>query len=369
MPKLLLISDDPRRTGRLMQDLGGSRSSSIYDLYGGGPTSGQPDLIVSDVKVLNTEAFQQLRHVLEQIRGTSVPYVCLLHDNGVRTLNHAKLLGASALLSASSAVGEIIDTISELQFQMAALPASAVRQADTALRFLSDVFRPGHPITPDLVDVGTNIVAEAVRDNGIRTWIQIVQRFDDATHQHSLLVAGLASSFATTLGLSTADRHHLAKAALLHDIGKVQVPAHILNKPDKLTADETSVMRTHAEKGHAMLLWQGFDESLLAVVRSHHEMLDGSGYPDKLMGSYIPDLVRLVTICDVYGALIERRPYRSPMSSQEAYAILVKMKGRIDPDLVEAFHHVENAFGQRGSNALLETASKAKSFVRQSGSQ
>ena len=347
MAELLVISDDLSRTGHLVRALGESRSSCIYDLYGNGPTSGRPDLIVSDVKVLNTEAFRRLRHVLEQMRGTAVPYLCLLHDNGVRTLTHANLLGASALLSASSATGYLISTMADLRARMASVPASALKQADTALQFLCEVFRPGHLITPGLVDVGTTIVAEAVRENGIRTWIQVVQRFDDATHQHSLLVAGLASAFAAALGLSPVDRHHLARASLLHDIGKVHVPAHILNKPGKLTADEMAVMRTHAELGHAMLVGHGFDEGLLAVVRSHHEMLDGSGYPDKLMGSEIPDLIRLVTICDVYGALIERRPYRAPMTSQEAYDILCKMKGLVDLDLVEAFRPVEIAFGSR----------------------
>lgn len=79
-----------------------------------------------------------------------------------------------------------------------------------------------------------------------------------------------------------------------------------------------------------MLVGQGFKEVMLAVVRSHHEMLDGSGYPNALQGGQIPDLVRLVTVCDIYGALIERRPYRAPMAGEKAYAILDGMAGRLD---------------------------------------
>ena len=88
---------------------------------------------------------------------------------------------------------------------------------------------------------------------------------------------------------------------------------------------------------------------MLAVVRSHHEMLDGSGYPDGLTGWEIPDLVRLVTVCDIYGALIERRPYRAPMPAGKAYGILVSMAGRLDADLVRAFRPVADAFaGMKG---------------------
>ncbi len=86
-------------------------------------------------------------------------------------------------------------------------------------------------------------------------------------------------------------------------------------------------MRTHAALGYDLLVGSGFSPEMLQVVRSHHEMLDGSGYPDGLRAPEIPDLVRLVTICDIYGALIERRPYRAPMQGGEAYDILRSMTG------------------------------------------
>jgi HD-GYP domain-containing protein (c-di-GMP phosphodiesterase class II) len=93
-----------------------------------------------------------------------------------------------------------------------------------------------------------------------------------------------------------------------------------------------------------MLGGNGFDDEILAVVRSHHEMLDGSGYPDGLVGHKIPDLVRLVTVCDVYGALIERRPYRAPVPAENAYETLRGMTGRLDAHLVSAFKPVTDAF-------------------------
>lgn len=92
------------------------------------------------------------------------------------------------------------------------------------------------------------------------------------------------------------------------------------------------------------MLDSGFSPEMLQIVRSHHEMLEGSGYPDGLRAPEIPDLVRLVTICDIYGALIERRPYRSPMPGGEAYGIVQSMRGRLEPDLVTALRPVAIAF-------------------------
>ncbi|GJD77209.1 HD-GYP domain-containing protein [Methylobacterium gregans] len=161
------------------------------------------------------------------------------------------------------------------------------------------------------------------------------------------LVTGLAAAFAQSLGLGEQDCHRLTKAALLHDVGKIEVPSAILNKPGKLTDAEMAVVRLHPEHGYRMLAGEGFGPEMLAVVRSHHEMLDGSGYPDKLKGDDIPDLVRLVTVCDIYGALIERRSYKPPMSSSDAFAILDGMTGRLDPAVVSAFRPVAAAFTSR----------------------
>ena len=103
-------------------------------------------------------------------------------------------------------------------------------------------------------------------------------------------------------------------------------------------------MRTHAAEGYDVLVGGGFSQEILTVVRSHHEMLEGSGYPDGLKGTEIADLVRLVTVCDIYGALIERRAYKRPMPSDQAYGVLKGTVGRLDGDLVRAFRPVVAAF-------------------------
>ena len=337
MGDVFLISDDLQRTGRLARDLAAFRTCDLYDLYDDTPPTSVPDLIVSDVRTLTSEAILRLRRLLERVRNAQVPYLCLLHDDTPRVRAQAEALGASGTLSAGAASRLLLNTLAALQEKSAPVPAYARRQAGAARKFLREIFVPGFALTPTAIDNGADLVAGAVRETGIRDWVRAVRLFDDATHQHCLLVAGLAAAFSVTLGLSEADRQRLAKAALLHDIGKVRVPTAILNKPGPLTEAETVVMRMHPAEGHAMLLSGGFEDAMLTVVRSHHEMLDGSGYPDGLKGGSIPDLVRLVTVCDIYGALIERRSYKPPMAAGRAFGILQGMAGRLDGDLVRAF--------------------------------
>jgi HD-GYP domain-containing protein (c-di-GMP phosphodiesterase class II) len=108
-----------------------------------------------------------------------------------------------------------------------------------------------------------------------------------------------------------------------------------------LTSEEIAIMRTHARIGYELLREQGkYEHEILEVVLRHHELIDGSGYPDGLSGPQINDLVRLVTICDVYAALIERRSYRQAMEPASAFKILQEMEGKLEGALVRAFAQV-----------------------------
>ncbi|MCJ2139491.1 HD-GYP domain-containing protein [Methylobacterium sp. E-066] len=343
MGELLLITDDIHRGRRLARDLGAFGSCRIHDLYDEATPSRGAGLIVSDVEGLNSEALVLMRRILERVRDEGMPYLFLVHGNVARAEAQARILGATATLPVNASARLVTDKLAQISGQTRSI-ATGERQAVRARQFFAKAFFSGRAITIAVADTGTELIIQAIRDVGIHDWVQAVQRFDDVTHQHCLLVAGLAAAFSGTLGFGAADRHRLAKAALLHDVGKTKIPTAILNKPGKLDPAEMAVMRTHPAEGYAMLAGGGFDASLLAVVRSHHEMLDGSGYPDGLRGAEIPDLVRLVTICDIHAALIERRPYKAAMDAAQAYAILDGMAGRLDADLVRAFRPVAVVF-------------------------
>jgi putative nucleotidyltransferase with HDIG domain len=344
MGELLLITDDLRRAEGLARDFAASGTCRIHDLYDDKPPASRPDLIVSDVERLTSDAIGHLRRILGQTRGDGVPYLFLVHGNAARAAVQAQVLGASGTLDVTAGAQQLLDAWGEMQARTQPVPAVVQARAVEVRQFFRQALFSGKPITPSVAKIGTHLVLRAVRDSGVRDWIQAVQRFDDATHQHCLLVAALAAAFSDALGLRAADCERLTKAALLHDVGKIHVPAAILNKPGKLTDAEMALVRTHPARGHAMLLDRGVADEVLAVVRSHHEMLDGSGYPDGLKGAEIPDLVRLVTVCDIYGALIERRSYKPPMPGEQAYAILQGMVGKLDSDLVRSFRSVAAAF-------------------------
>ena len=342
MGELLLITDDLGRGERLARDLGTFRACRVHDLYGDAAPAGAPSIIVSDISTLTSDAILRLRCALAAIHN--VPHLFLVYGNAARAEAQARALGAAGTLDAEAGGQVLLAALDGLLQREVPIATAAVRHAGAARRFLADVFVADRTITPAAVDTGTGLIARAVRDVGVREWVLAVRRFDDATHRHCLLVAGVAAALARDLGLAPADGHRLTKAALLHDVGKIQVPGAILNKPGPLTRAEMMVMREHPVLGHAMLAGGGFEDEMIAPVRSHHEMLDGSGYPDGLGGDAIPDLVRLVTVCDVYAALIERRAYKPPMSGVAAMVVLDGMAGRLDAALVHAFRPVAVAF-------------------------
>lgn len=352
MTDLLLITDDPRRGERLARDLGTFRACWVHDLYEDIPPNGLFSMVISDVAALTSDAVVRLQRVLTRVRSEGVPYLFLAHGNAARAEAQACLLNASGTLGAGVMTQALLAALDGLQRHEDPSASSVERHAGAARRFLIDIFVPDQPITPQAIDTGTGLVARAVQEAGIGEWVRAVRHFDDATHQHCLLVAGLAAAFAGKLGFTATDRYRLTKAALLHDIGKIQVPPAILNKLGRLTQEEMRVVQRHPMNGVTMLRGRGFEDETLAVVRSHHEMLDGSGYPDGLIGAQIPDLVRLVTVCDIYAALVERRSYKPAMPGAKAYSVLEGMKGRLDDSLVHAFRPVVEAFDPAAIGAV-----------------
>jgi putative nucleotidyltransferase with HDIG domain len=193
-----------------------------------------------------------------------------------------------------------------------------------------------HLNQPDLIKTGDLLIG-SLAESGLNSWVHGVRQHHDRTYQHCLLVVGLAVGFALKLQFRQSDLRLVAKGAFLHDIGKARVPLDILDKPGKLTDAESAMMHEHPVYGEeALRLEAGVEPEVLRVVRSHHEFLDGSGYPDGLVGEHIDDLVRLTTIADMVAALIEQRPYKAPLSGEQAFEILADMHGQLDMPILKA---------------------------------
>jgi putative nucleotidyltransferase with HDIG domain len=199
----------------------------------------------------------------------------------------------------------------------------------------------GEQLDAPAINSAGDAVVSHVETQGLNAWIETVRTHHSATYQHCLLVTGLAVAFGQQIRVSRADRQRLSFAGMLHDIGKARIPLAILEKPSRLTDGEMDVMKKHPQFGFdALKTAPGLPAEMLDMVVHHHEYLDGSGYPHGLTAREISDLVRMITIADVFGALIERRSYKAPLSGTAAYNILLDMGPKLDKDLVREFRPV-----------------------------
>jgi putative two-component system response regulator len=159
------------------------------------------------------------------------------------------------------------------------------------------------------------------------------------TQGHSERVTAHALTLADRVGLPVAERETLRRGALLHDIGKISTPDAILDKPARLTAEEYAVVRRHPAEGVKMVEPLRSLRDVIPHIRSHHERMDGRGYPDGLFGGSIPLAVRILAVADVYDALATERPYRPALVPAECVRIMREdaAAGGLDPELVETF--------------------------------
>ncbi len=161
---------------------------------------------------------------------------------------------------------------------------------------------------------------------------------DEYTYLHSVAVCALMINLGRQLKLDEASIADLGTAGLLHDIGKMLVPADVLNKPGRLTAEEFAIIQTHAERGSQLLEEIGAVPDLaLDVCRHHHEKMDGTGYPSRLPGAQISLAARMGAICDVYDALTSNRVYKEAWTPVEAITRMRSWEGHFDPALLFSF--------------------------------
>jgi len=166
---------------------------------------------------------------------------------------------------------------------------------------------------------------------------------DEYTYLHSVAVCALMLSLARQLGLDEERAREAGLAGLLHDVGKMAMPLEVLNKPGSLTDAEFAIMRSHPERGHAMLLATGsLPESALDVCLHHHEKYDGSGYPGHLAGEAISLLARMGAVCDVYDAITSNRPYKQAWNPAESLARMAQWTGHFD---TRVFHALVRTVG------------------------
>jgi putative nucleotidyltransferase with HDIG domain len=298
--------------------------------------------IVFDVDLRRIETVRRLKSILAR-RGNGCHIFAV--DPKIRvTCVHANVLGAHFSLPLPLEPRQVLEAL-HAHFGVRASPEAmvsihaGVNALQRGFRAMSEQVQFD---TQGAVSASAGIV-DAMETLGAVDWLAAVRGYHQGTFQHCLLVTGVVCAFSLEVGMARRDVVTLTTAGLLHDIGKAVVPLAILDKPTPLTADEMAVMRLHPQAGYDYLLAKsGISSGALRSVRHHHEFLDGSGYPDGLSGSQIDDITRIVTICDIYSALIERRSYKEAKSPAQAMIVLNAMAdaGKVEKSLVRELSRI-----------------------------
>lgn len=338
------VTDTPNKIPAIRAMLGPQHSVEPHLLGVAGEQVIASGVLVVDADLRRTALVAQIKAILRDVQ--SVAEKLFVVQSHLRDMvAQAFALGATAVVSRPS---EIASRLAQVEFAQRrpggdGLAGAPHEIASSATSFSSMFSAIGESRQIRLADAekATQDVINGIKRNGLNAWLDDVRRYHEGTFQHCLLVTGIAVAFGMSVKFPDTDVMRLGLAATLHDVGKARIPLAILDKPGRLDQTEQEIMNRHPVIGYELLKeLPEIDREILDGVRHHHEYLDGSGYPDGLTAAEISDLVRLLTISDIFAALIEWRPYRPSMSRQDAYKILCSMDGKLEGPLLRAFASV-----------------------------
>lgn len=194
----------------------------------------------------------------------------------------------------------------------------------------------------ELADATNNIASNLMNainsTDAIAVDISALKTSDEYTFKHSVDVATMSMVLAKQQGLSQKQIYEIGVAGLLHDIGKTKIPLDILNKPARLTDEEFAVMKQHPVFGYRMIKDRDeFSNEICMAVLQHHEKMNSKGYPVGFPSDKITQYARILTIADIYDALVTERPYKSAFSQREAVEMIMSMTGELDLTAMKSF--------------------------------
>jgi putative two-component system response regulator len=270
---------------------------------------GPPDLILLDVDLPRIDGYEVCRRLKQQPATRLLPILMITGRGAYEARLKAWELGADDFLAKP--------------FQ----PVEVIARCRSLLRVKRLV---------DALDSAESVVFAFAR---------AVEAKSSYTRGHSDRVADYAHRLGDRVGISEHEREVLRRGALLHDLGKMSLPDEVLDKPGPLTPAEYELVKQHPLQGVRILESLRSVRDSLPLVRWHHERLDGSGYPDGIMGGAIPLLVRILSVADVYDAMASKRPYRPARPHAQCVEALRADAegGGLDPELVRVFAAVVRA--------------------------
>ncbi len=351
--RLLLASDCEDQSSELagiLENAGSVEKISVFDM----PDHPASDFsgVVVDIDLTAVETVQRVRRKLTNKAYQALPRLFVLTNS----LHHGSTQAWA--LGATDTIQRPFDPESILHRIRNAFPEKPVDERSTTERALSrgiaaaltvlgkifDRLPAGAPLTLDDVMQEETQILKALKRSSLKSWLLAVNQHHVRTYRHTMLVTGYAVAFAQLLNMNDEDQRRVVRAALIHDVGKAFIPPELLDKPGELTDQENDIIANHTRLGFAALKKQGgFPGEVLDVVLHHHELLDGTGYPDGLHADRISDIVRIITLVDIFAMFVEEGRDIPPLTHTQAYSALENLGNKLDRALLYAFRPL--AFG------------------------
>lgn len=186
--------------------------------------------------------------------------------------------------------------------------------------------------------IASDLMKAIDSNDAIAIDINELKTSDEYTFKHSVDVATIAMILGKQQGLSKQQVYELGVSGLLHDVGKTRIPIEILNKPARLNDDEFAIMKQHSVYGYHMLEKKGeFNKEICYAVLQHHEKINGKGYPLGFNEKQITPYAKILSVADIYDALVTERPYKSAFSQRDAVEMIMSMTGELDMTAMKSF--------------------------------
>jgi response regulator RpfG family c-di-GMP phosphodiesterase len=300
----------------------------------------RPDVIVLDVSMPGMSGLEYCRR-LKADEATWEIKVVLLTGSGTSTREEGTAAGADAYIVKPFSPLELLAVVERLAGGLYGIPFRAEGKHDPGEQLILYARDLRHLLE---VERGQRLLIQQAYEETVAALASALETKDTGTRAHSQRVQRYAITLAEGTEPALAASQSAAYGFLLHDVGKIGIPDHILQKPGTLTDAERRLMQSHTILGEQMLGGVAFLEGDgLRVVRSHHERWDGRGYPDGILGEEIPMEARIFAVADALDAITSDRPYRRAQSWDTARReILEESGGQFDPAVVDAFTRCES---------------------------
>jgi len=342
--QIVLTIADAKKASRTFFGISSTYPAKLVEIRKLTPQLPKKTVLLADLLGATSE---DVAHFKNLIARSSYPLIGFADLKNRQQVMQAREIGCQDVIDRTEPLGAVLARLRKLlgdyarpnlSGQCSARMAETVSSACAAYAQMSSAALSGTDLPLAKLGTSANHIANTVEAEGLNAWLAAVELHHSHTFCHTLMVTGHATNFAKLLGLSQEEQVLLGLGGLVHDLGKVKIPLSILDKPGKLSDAERVLVNKHPVFSREILRDStAVPSEAYDIAVSHHEFLDGSGYPDGLKGDQIPDLVRITTICDIYSALTEKRAYKDAMSPRQAFAIMADMKGKLDERLLRTF--------------------------------